>query len=56
MICLQPLRTIMNYQYRHGHSFPVATKTLYHEGGFRRYYAGLLPALVQGMAFLTSTF
>ncbi|KAF3023169.1 hypothetical protein E8E14_014140 [Neopestalotiopsis sp. 37M] len=22
--------------------------TLYHEGGFRRYYAGLLPALVQG--------
>lgn len=48
VLLLMPLRTIMNYQYRHGHSFPVATKTLYHEGGFRRYYAGLLPALVQG--------
>lgn len=44
----QPLRTIMNYQYRHGTSFTVATKTLYEEGGVRRYYQGIAPALVQG--------
>lgn len=48
VLLLMPLRTIMNYQYRHGSSFSVATKTLYHDGGFRRYYAGLLPALFQG--------
>ena len=44
----QPLRTIMNYQYRHGTSFTVATRTLYEEGGVRRYYQGIAPALVQG--------
>ena len=44
----QPLRTIMNYQYRHGTSFTVDTRTLYHDGGIRRYYQGILAALVQG--------
>jgi hypothetical protein len=38
----------MNYQYRHGSSFPTATKTLYVEGGMRRYYQGISAALVQG--------
>ncbi|KAF5532468.1 hypothetical protein FMEXI_12425 [Fusarium mexicanum] len=44
----KPLRTIMNYQYRHGTSFTVATRTLYTEGGVRRYYQGIAPALFQG--------
>ena len=38
----------MNYQYRHGTSFTTATRTLYHDGGIRRYYQGMLAALVQG--------
>ncbi|KAL2694910.1 hypothetical protein Neosp_001499 [[Neocosmospora] mangrovei] len=48
VLLLMPLRTIMNYQYRHGTSFTVATRTLYEEGGVRRYYQGIAPALVQG--------
>ncbi|KAH8601825.1 mitochondrial carrier domain-containing protein [Bisporella sp. PMI_857] len=48
VLLLMPLRTIMNYQYRYGTSFTAATKTLYHDGGFRRYYQGLGAALVQG--------
>jgi hypothetical protein len=39
----------MNYQYRHGTSFTVATRTLYTEGGIRRYYQGIAPALFQGL-------
>jgi hypothetical protein len=39
----------MNYQYRHGTPFTTATNTLYEDGGFGRYYQGLLAALVQGM-------
>lgn len=46
----QPLRTIMNYQYRHGTSFTVATRTLYTDGGIRRYYQGIAPALFQGLS------
>jgi len=38
----------MNYQYRFGTSFTVATKTLYQDGGIRRYYQGIGPALIQG--------
>jgi hypothetical protein len=45
---LQPLRTIMNYQYRFGTSTTTATRTLYHDGGLSRYYQGLAAALVQG--------
>ncbi|KAH8652056.1 mitochondrial carrier domain-containing protein [Xylariales sp. PMI_506] len=48
VLLLMPLRTIMNYQYRHGSSFTTATKTLYEDGGFGRYYQGLAAALVQG--------
>ena len=46
----QPLRTIMNYQYRYGTPFATATRTLYHDGGVRRYYQGLTPALINGAA------
>ena len=45
----QPLRTIMNYQYRYGSTFTGASKTLYEEGGYGRYYQGIGAALVQGM-------
>ncbi|KAI6758742.1 hypothetical protein HG530_010982 [Fusarium avenaceum] len=48
VLLLMPLRTIMNYQYRHGTSFTVATRTLYTDGGIRRYYQGIAPALFQG--------
>ncbi|ELU39083.1 metalloendopeptidase [Rhizoctonia solani AG-1 IA] len=48
VLTLMPLRTIMNYQYRHGTSFTTATRTLYQDGGIRRYYQGIGPALVQG--------
>lgn len=48
----QPLRTIMNYQYRYGTSFTVATKTLYEAGGMGRYYSGMGAALIQGRFFL----
>jgi hypothetical protein len=44
----QPLRTVMNYQYRYGSTTLVAIHTLYLNGGFPRYYQGLLAALVQG--------
>lgn len=48
---LQPLRTIMNYQYRYGTTFTAATQTLYQDGGLRRYYQGISAALVQGLCF-----
>ncbi|KAH7333820.1 mitochondrial carrier domain-containing protein [Rhizoctonia solani] len=48
VLTLMPLRTIMNYQYRHGTSFTTATGTLYQDGGIRRYYQGIGPALIQG--------
>jgi len=38
----------MNYQYRYGTTTTQATKTLYRDGGYRRYYQGLLAALIQG--------
>ncbi|KAH5238263.1 hypothetical protein HBI72_228570 [Parastagonospora nodorum] len=48
VLLLMPIRTIMNYQYRHGTSLSVATKTLYQDGGLGRYYQGLTAALFQG--------
>ncbi|KAG9242653.1 mitochondrial carrier domain-containing protein [Calycina marina] len=48
VLLLMPLRTIMNYQYRYGTSFTAAAKTLYHDGGFWRYYRGMGAALFQG--------
>lgn len=38
----------MNYQYRYGTNTTRAIKTLYHDGGWTRYYQGLSAALVQG--------
>ncbi|KZV60101.1 mitochondrial carrier [Peniophora sp. CONT] len=48
VLTLMPLRTIMNYQYRYGTTTMQAARTLHTEGGFSRYYDGLLAALVQG--------
>ncbi|CZS95541.1 uncharacterized protein RAG0_05139 [Rhynchosporium agropyri] len=48
VLLLMPLRTIMNYQYRFGTSFTAATRTLYADGGFLRYYQGMGAALIQG--------
>jgi hypothetical protein len=48
VLLLMPIRTIMNYQYRHGTPLSVATNTLYQDGGLGRYYQGIGPALVQG--------
>ena len=48
VLTLMPLRTIMNYQYRYGTTMTQATKTLYADGGWTRYYQGLTAALVQG--------
>ena len=42
------LRTTMNYQYRHGSTTTEALKKLYGEGGVRRFYRGIAPALLQG--------
>jgi hypothetical protein len=48
VLLLMPIRTIMNYQYRHGSSTTQATKTLYRDGGISRYYQGMTAALFQG--------
>ncbi|XP_063934439.1 uncharacterized protein LOC135146208 isoform X3 [Zophobas morio] len=46
---LMPLRTTFNYQYRHGGSSTVTTfRVLYNEGGLRRFYRGVAPALLMG--------
>ena len=42
------LRLQVNYQYRHGTSFPVALRTIYADGGIPRFYRGVIPALAQG--------
>ena len=38
----------VNYQYRHGTSFPVALRTIYADGGIPRFYRVVIPALAQG--------
>ncbi|KZV98903.1 mitochondrial carrier protein [Exidia glandulosa HHB12029] len=48
VLTLMPLRTIMNYQYRYGTTTKEAARTLYADGGYARYYAGLGAALFQG--------
>jgi len=48
VLTLMPPRTVMNYQYRYGTTTTQAIKTLYNEGGYRRYYQGLVAALIQG--------
>lgn len=42
------MRTTMNYQYRYGTTTAAAMRTLWAEGGPRRFYRGLGPALLQG--------
>ena len=42
------LRTVMNYQYKNGGTFKEVLLKLYKEGGIRRFYSGILPALIQG--------
>ena len=42
------MRTTMNYQYRHGTNTTVALRTLWKQGGVRRLYRGVGPALLQG--------
>lgn len=42
------MRTTVNYQYRYGTNTIQAIKTLYAEGGIRRFYRGVGPALFQG--------
>lgn len=48
VLCLMWLRTTVNYQMVTGVSFTTALRTLYAEGGIRRFYQGLTPALLQG--------
>merc|ERR1719276_443578 len=48
VVTLMWMRTIMNYQYRNGGTFMGSFKTLMGEGGIRRLYSGLAPALLQG--------
>lgn len=42
------MRTIMNYQYRHGGTTTAVMKKLFKQGGIPRFYRGLGPALIQG--------
>ena len=39
------LRTTMNYQYRYGTKLGETFSKLYNEGGIRRFYRGIGPAL-----------
>eukprot|EP00439_Symbiodinium_sp_Y106_P022812 s723_g2.t2 len=41
------MRTVTNYQYRHGGRVLDVARRLYAEGGPRRFYRGVVPALVQ---------
>lgn len=49
VVTLMPLRSTMNYQYRYGNTTTTAAiRTLYADGGVRRFYRGVLPAMFQG--------
>ncbi|KAI8476169.1 MAG: mitochondrial carrier protein [Monoraphidium minutum] len=48
VLSLMWLRTTVNYEYRYGGGMMNALKVLYSEGGVRRFYQGLAPALIQG--------
>lgn len=41
------LRTTINYQYKNGTTFSNTLKILYNDGGIRRFYRGVGPALLQ---------
>lgn len=48
VLSLMWLRTTMNYQYRYGTSTKTAIQSLYKDGGVKRFYRGVTPALLQG--------
>lgn len=48
VMSLMWLRTTVNYQYRYGTTTMQALRTLYSQGGVRRFYRGVGPALIQG--------
>lgn len=48
VVSLMWLRTTMNSQYRHGTRFFETMRYLYNQGGIRRFYRGVGPALLQG--------
>lgn len=48
VLSLMWLRTTVNYQYRYGTGTLTALRTLYGQGGVRRFYRGVGPALIQG--------
>jgi len=48
VVLLMWLRTVVNYQYRHGVSVVTAFHILYAEGGIRRFYRGATVALLTG--------
>ena len=48
VVLLMWLRTVVNYQYRHGVSVVTAFHILYAEGGIRRFYRGAAVALLTG--------
>lgn len=48
VVSLMWLRTTMNYQYRYGTTTQTAITTLYKQGGIKRFYKGIFPALFQG--------
>jgi hypothetical protein len=52
VLSLMWLRTTVNYQYRFGTNTRVALRTLYADGGVRRFYRGVGPALLQVCAGL----
>lgn len=47
VISLMWLRTTVNYQYKNGTKFRETLKILYKEGGIKRFYRGISPALLQ---------
>jgi hypothetical protein len=48
VLSLMWLRTIMNYQYKTGLKLNETIKLLYKEGGIKRFYSGIIPALIHG--------
>ena len=48
VLVLMPVDTTVTFQYRHGMTTNAAVAKLYNNGGYRRFYAGILPALAQG--------